>query len=128
MKKLQQQLMAVDRRTLLAMLAQVVHELTIRGRYFCDHTDAFEEMRKTNEAVHRVSGHLRDLIDPIEPLTATRADGIAAASELLPQRALVRIYGFTAWKNRENLKGTRNIFSICDNSAEIRAFNFSGEG
>jgi hypothetical protein len=96
MNNLQQRLMTADRSTLLGMLAQVIHELTIRARYFYDRTDALEGMRETNEAIHHVSGHLRDLIDPIEPMTDSRADGIAAASELLPQRAITRIYEFTA--------------------------------
>jgi hypothetical protein len=96
MNNLQQRLITADRSTFLVMLAQVIHELTIRARYFYDRTDALGGMRETNEAIHHVSGHLRDLIDPIEPMTAGRADSIVAASELLPQRAIARIYELTA--------------------------------
>ena len=95
MNNLSQRLMVVDRQTLLVMLAEIIHELSILGRSFYDHADPLEGMRNTNEAIHRVSGHLRDLIDPGEALTASRSDGIAAASELLPPRALARIYGLT---------------------------------
>ncbi|WP_156135565.1 hypothetical protein [Novosphingobium malaysiense] len=96
MNNLQQRLMTADRPTLLVMLAEAIHELTIRARYFYDRTDALGGMQETNEAIHHVSGHLRDLIDPIEPTTASRGDSIVTASELLPQRAITRIYEFTA--------------------------------
>ena len=33
-------------------------------------------MKRANEAIHRLSGHLRDLTDPVEPMTKSRADGI----------------------------------------------------
>jgi len=96
MNALQQRLMTVDRTTLLVMLARLTHDLTIHSRYFYDREDALDGMRETNETIHRIAGHMRALIDPTEPITASRADSIAAASELLPADALDRIYGFTA--------------------------------
>ena len=95
MGNLQHRLMSADRQTLLVMLAQVIHELTICSRYLYDDEKPLVGLREINEAIHRVSGRLRDLIDPGEPFTASRAIGIAAASELMPQSVLSRIYGFT---------------------------------
>jgi hypothetical protein len=96
MNALQQRLMTVERTTLLVMLARLIHDLTIHSRYFYDREDAFDGMRETNEAIHRIAGHMRALIDPTELITASRAGSIAAASELLSPAALDRLYGFTA--------------------------------
>lgn len=96
MNALQQRLMTMERTTLLVMLARLIHELTICSRSFYDREDALDGMRETNEAIHSISSHMRALIDPMELITASRADGIAAASEPLTPAALDRIYGFTA--------------------------------
>ena len=98
MNSLQQRLMTAARPMLLMMFAAVIHELTIKGRYLYDRADALGGMRNERSDPSRLrdSGYLRDLIDPIEPLTASRTDSIATASEVLPQGAINRIFGFAA--------------------------------
>jgi hypothetical protein len=96
MERIKQRLGIVERDTLLWVLCQAIHELTIRARFFYDQPDAAGEMQETNEAIHHVSGHLRDLIDRNEPFTSSRADGVGEALKLLTPTALDRLYGFTA--------------------------------
>ncbi|GEM_PF-2078096 len=93
MQDLHDRLMVVDRPAILLMLSELIQALTIRSRYFYDASDALTGLQETNEAIHRVCGHLRDLIDPVEPMTVSRADGICEASELLPLTQVARICG-----------------------------------
>jgi hypothetical protein len=98
MKDIKQRLMTIERTKVLVVLSKTIHELTIRARFYYDQPDAIGAMREliiTNEAIHRVSGHLRALIDANEILTPSRADGIAETTKLLTPVAVDRIYGFT---------------------------------
>jgi hypothetical protein len=69
---------------LLKLLAQVINHMTIRGRSYYDSPDATVRLRETNEAIHQIAGHLRDLCDPNEVFTASREDGVAEQLRLLP--------------------------------------------
>ena len=95
MEDIEQRLMKIERPKLFLVLSGTINQLTIRARFFYDQPDAIVEMRKTNEAIHRVSGHMRDLIDASEPLTPSRTNCIAESSKLLTPAALDRLYGFT---------------------------------
>ncbi len=95
MKDVKQWLMEIERPKLLLALCGIIHALTIRARSFYDEPDAVAGMRETNEEIHRVSGHMRALIDANEPLTPSRADGIAASAKLLTPAAMDRLYEFT---------------------------------
>ncbi|CAN5494776.1 hypothetical protein BH10PSE14_BH10PSE14_36710 [soil metagenome] len=44
-----------------------------------------------NEAIHRLNGHLRDLLNPAEELTESRKDGIVETLSLLSPPTLDRI-------------------------------------
>jgi hypothetical protein len=44
-----------------------------------------------NEAIHRLNGHLRDLLDPAEELTESRKDGIIEALSLPSPPTLDRV-------------------------------------
>lgn len=96
MESIKPRLMTIERVTLLAVLAKAIHELTIRAQSFYDQPSAIDGMRETNEAVHSVSGHLRDLIDANEPLTSSRAEAIVEAISLLTPAALNRLCELTA--------------------------------
>jgi hypothetical protein len=75
--------MNAERPELLRLLAAVIAELTVRGRSYYDSPDAVERLRETNEAIHRVTGHLRDLSDGEAIFTASRADGVMEQIRLL---------------------------------------------
>jgi hypothetical protein len=77
---------------LLQSLSQALMELTIRNRYYYDSPDALVRLREGNEAIHRLNGHLRDLLDPAEELTESRKDGIMEQLLLLPPPVLDRIF------------------------------------
>jgi len=96
MERIKQRLAIVERGILLWVLSQAIHELTIRARFFYDQPDATARMQEANEAIHRVSGHLRDLTNAEEPFSPSRADSVGEAMTLLPHAALDRIYGFVA--------------------------------
>lgn len=85
---------AVDRSRLLWLLSQLIHELTIHARYYYDQPDAVGRMREANEAIHRVSGHTRDLTNSEEPFTGSRADSIDDVLKLLHPSALNRLCRF----------------------------------
>jgi len=95
MDHIKQRLGALERSRLLGLLCQLINELTIRSRFYYDQPDAADRMRETNEAIHRVSGHTRDLTNADEPFTASRADSIGEALKLLPPSALNRLFNFT---------------------------------
>jgi hypothetical protein len=83
MEQLRARLMNAERPELLRLLAAVIAELTVRGRSYYDSPDAVERLRETNEAIHRVTGHLRDLSDGEAIFTASRADGVMEQIRLL---------------------------------------------
>jgi len=96
MDHIKQRLGKLERMRLLWILSQFVHELTVRARGYYDLPEGLGGMQETNEAIHRVSGHLRDLAEENEPFTSSRADSIVEALKLLTPAALDRLYGFTA--------------------------------
>lgn len=84
-------LFETSRDELLKRLARGLTQLTIRNRAFYDDQYAKSRLVEGNEAIHRLTGHLRDLIDPIEELTESRKDGIIEALALLSPPTLDRI-------------------------------------
>ena len=61
---------AAQRPELLKLLARTITQITILGRDYYDDEDSISHLRQTNEAIHRLAGHLRDL--GIDVRTATR--------------------------------------------------------
>jgi len=101
MDDIRQRLETIERTNLLRLLSQLIHELTIHARCYYEGPDAIGTMRETNEAIHRISGHLRDLIDVAEPFTSSRADSIGDYLKLFTPAALDRLFGCTTYKQRE---------------------------
>lgn len=75
-RKLVERILAGSRGQQLGLLAQAIHALTIHSRAAYDHRDRVQRMVRVNEALHRLSGHLRDLLDADEPMTSSRAEGV----------------------------------------------------
>jgi hypothetical protein len=96
MDHVKERLRSLERARLLWILAQLIHELTIRARFYYDQPDSAAAMQETNEAIHRVSGHCRDLTKHDEPFTSSRAESIGEALNLLTPAVLNRLYEFTA--------------------------------
>lgn len=92
MNSLRSNLSELTRPLLLRSLSTALTELTIWNRYYYDSPDAHVRLRAGNEAIHRLNGHLRDLLDPEEALTESRMDGIAEQILLLSPNALDRIF------------------------------------
>ena len=92
MSILRTKLFDVPRPTLLLQLARGITELTIRSRYYYDQPDGKARLVEGNEAIHRLNGHLRDLLDPNEELTESRKDGIVEQLCVLSPPALDRIF------------------------------------
>jgi len=88
-------MLVLPRGRLLQAIAMGIHELTILGRYYRNEPDELRSLRHVNEAIHRLSGHLRDLCNPNEPYTASRGDGIGEQLEVLPDSMQKRLYEFT---------------------------------
>jgi hypothetical protein len=82
---------AAPRAELLMLLAAVICDLTIRGRAYYDDPDVVDRLRETNEAIHRLCGHLRDLCDPNEVFTVSRMHGVAEQLKLLAPSAISRL-------------------------------------
>ena len=91
MSLLRTHLFDVSREELLKRLARGLTQLTIRNRSHYDDRDAHSRLVEGNEAIHRLTGHLRDLLDPTEQLTESRKDGIIEAFALLSPPTLDRI-------------------------------------
>jgi hypothetical protein len=91
MDQLRARLAAAQRPELLRLLGGLIVELTIRGRAHYDEADAAERLRETNEAIHRLAGHLRDLSNNEEMFTASRADGIVEQCGLLAPSTISRL-------------------------------------
>ena len=87
---------ASSRDNLLKIIAAAVVELTILGRFHYDDPDEQRWLRTVNEAVHKLSGHLRDLCDQNERYTPSRADGICEQLTLLPEVSLKGLYRLAA--------------------------------
>ncbi len=86
-----ERLAAADRPSVLRFLSAVINELTILARSVYDHPESHARLVETNEAIHRLSGHLRDLSDPQESVTASRAQAAAAELGLLSDTVISRI-------------------------------------
>ncbi len=91
-------LLASERQGALALIAGAINDLTIAGRDAYDRPDAAERLSAVNEAIHRLSGHLRDLCDLDEVLTPSRADGVVEAMALIDHRSRDRLLGW--WLQR----------------------------
>ncbi len=89
--EIEEQLAAAARDHALRFLASAIHELTIVGRDAYRSNAAEIQLTASNEAIHRLSGHLRDLCDLQEPLTRSRAQGIAEAIRLISTTNLNRM-------------------------------------
>ncbi|MBR0874463.1 hypothetical protein JQ633_29190 [Bradyrhizobium tropiciagri] len=76
---------------LLKILATAIMEMTMLGRAHYEDEDPAGYLRQTNEAVHRLAGHLCSLSDPAEVFTESRAAGIGEQLELLHPSAVARI-------------------------------------
>ena len=61
-----------------------------------DDPDEQRWLRTVNEAIHKLSGHLRDLCDQNERYIASRADAIYEQLTLLSEVNLRGLYGLTA--------------------------------
>ena len=86
----EKRLLNVERNRLLGLIAAAIHEFTIVGRGA--HLDRdLEAHYRTNEEIHRLSGHLRDLADPAEIVTESRAEAIAGGLGLLGADAITRL-------------------------------------
>lgn len=83
-------LMAAPRPAQLRFIASAINALTVRNRGYYQERDCPRRM-EGNEAIHRLSGHLRDLIDAGEELTKSRADGICEQLQCLPLGEVERI-------------------------------------
>lgn len=95
MDHIKQRLAEVERPRLLWLLAQLIHELTVVARSYYDRPGATGRLHEINEAIHRISGHTRDLVNADESFTASRADSIGKALKRLPPVALSRFCEFT---------------------------------
>jgi hypothetical protein len=86
-------LLAAARPAQLRFVASAINALTVRNR---DHYDGDRaRLIEGNEAIHRLSGHLRDLVDAGEELTESRADGICEQLQFLVQGDLERLLQHT---------------------------------
>jgi len=82
-----------QRAELLKLLARTITEITILGRDYYDDEDCVDHLRQTNEAIHRLAGHLRDLCNPDEAFTESRADAVRHVLALLHPSSVDRIHG-----------------------------------
>jgi hypothetical protein len=89
--ELEEQLLAAERDNALRFLASAIHAMTLVGRDAYRSSAAEIQLTASNEAIHRLSGHLRDLCDLQEPLTRSRAQGIAEAIGLMSTTDLNRL-------------------------------------
>jgi|SRR5215217_368651 len=86
-----EQLAAVDRSAALRFMSAAINELTVHARSAYDEPEFRDRLMEANEAIHRLSGHLRDLCVAEEAMTLSRAQGIAAATGLLSDAAISRL-------------------------------------
>jgi hypothetical protein len=88
---LKDKLLAAPRARLLRFLASAINLLTVEGRSRYDEPSEDDRLKQTNEAIHRLSGHLRDLCDEREEMTGSRADGMIESLGLLNSAVIVGI-------------------------------------
>jgi hypothetical protein len=86
-----EQIVDFDRSTLLRFLAQCVQELTILNRSKYDAENVALLLLRGNEAIHRLIGQLRDLIDVNVSLTDSRVAVMVEQIELLSPTAIERV-------------------------------------
>ncbi|HEY3812669.1 MAG TPA: hypothetical protein VGL66_05550 [Caulobacteraceae bacterium] len=91
MEDLKSHLRNASRPALLAFLANAMSELTLHGRSSGDDEHGHSKLKRINEAVHHLAGHMRDLFDHDEPVTDSRIDGMAEHLSVLAQAHLHRI-------------------------------------
>jgi len=84
---------AATRPQLLILLSTAILEMTMLGRAHYADKDPASYLRQTNEAVHRLAGHLCSLSDPAEAFTESRARGIGEQLGILHPSAVARICG-----------------------------------
>jgi hypothetical protein len=86
MKDLAENLISAPRSRVLQLLAAAINHFTVVSRAAYGRDDANRSMVEVNETIHRLSGHLRDLIDENEGLTASRIEAIVFGVQQLPRR------------------------------------------
>jgi hypothetical protein len=91
MSTLQQRLLKAERPTVLWFASQLIHHLTIRARAHYDRPESHSALIETNEAIHRLASHLRDLTNDSEPLSDSRAAAICAHADLLTRSEAERL-------------------------------------
>lgn len=91
MARLAALMMRAERPMLLTLLATMIGEMTIFGRTKYDDGDAADQLRRVNESIHRLAGHLRDLCDSAEPFTASRSEGVCEQIGFLPVSQVARL-------------------------------------
>jgi hypothetical protein len=93
MEQLRHRLFDLGRQDLSRLLGCAISEITVLNRSFYDQPDALERLTRGNEAIHRLTGHLRDLVDRGEMLSESRVDGIFEQLSLLSPRTIERVFG-----------------------------------
>jgi hypothetical protein len=93
-QELVDRLIAAPRERQLRFMASAITEFTIQARAAYNGPDASNQMLVANEAIHRICGHLRDLTDPEEAMTESRASALAANVDLLHPNAVVGLLGY----------------------------------
>jgi hypothetical protein len=83
MLTLQQRLLRADRPSVVRFTSQLIHHLTIHARAHYELPEVGRVLVETNEAIHRIAGHLRALTAEDEPVTESRAAAICAHADLL---------------------------------------------
>jgi hypothetical protein len=76
-RSFEQRLLDAPREKLLSLLTRLIRELTITARFYASVREGRHGLETVSDAVQRLSGHLRDLQRPKEPMTAGRAAAIA---------------------------------------------------
>jgi hypothetical protein len=80
-------LLAASPSAVSRFLAAAISECTLTGRSVYDGPNMVEGLKAVNEAVHRLSGHMGDLLSG-EPLTESRAAGIVEQLRPVPSGRL----------------------------------------
>jgi hypothetical protein len=91
MEDLKPHLRDAARPAVLQFLANAMSELTLHGREAYDADHGPSTLKRVNEAIHHLAGHMRDLFDHDEPMTDSRIDGMAEHLEVLGHARLHRI-------------------------------------
>ena len=94
------QLAGAPRQQLIRFLASAINELTVAARAAYEPSTP-AVLKRCNEAIHRLSGHLVALIDADEPMTVSRADGILEQLKALHPTTVSRLLRATPLDNAE---------------------------